>query len=71
MAGMDADLARDTFDRGYAALEAGDFREAIECFTRAIGLKPTAAAVYLMYRRPLSRAEPASSSSTACSRHAP
>jgi serine/threonine-protein kinase len=43
---MDTDLARDQFDRGYAALEADDFHEAIDCFTRAIDLKPTVAAGY-------------------------
>ena len=43
---MDTDMARDQFDRGYAALQADDFHEAVDCFTRAIELKPNVAAGY-------------------------
>ncbi len=38
--------ARDLFDRGHAALAAGDCREALECFNRAITLRPDVAAGY-------------------------
>jgi serine/threonine-protein kinase len=42
---MTAD-ARDLFDRGHAALTAGDALEAVECFGRAIALRPDVAAAY-------------------------
>src|SRR5918995_2239387 len=38
--------ARDLFDRGHAALAANDPREALECFTRAVTLRPDVAAGY-------------------------
>jgi tetratricopeptide (TPR) repeat protein len=38
--------AQALFERGHAALEADDYHEAIECFTRAIALRPTVAAGY-------------------------
>lgn len=38
--------ARDLFDRGHVALAAGDPREAVECFSRAIELRPTVVAGY-------------------------
>jgi len=38
--------ARDLFDRGHAALAANDFAEAVECFARAIALRPDVAAAY-------------------------
>ena len=38
--------ARDLFDRGHAALAANDPREALECFTRAVSLRPDVAAGY-------------------------
>ena len=34
------DDAQDLFTRGHKALDAGDFREAVECFSRAITLRP-------------------------------
>ena len=40
------DLARDLYDRGVAAAEAGDHREAVECFSRAVGHRPDVAAAY-------------------------
>ncbi len=40
------DLARDLYDRGVAAAEGGDHREAVECFTRAVGHRPDVAAAY-------------------------
>lgn len=39
-------LARDLYDRGVAAAEAGDHREAVECFTRAVAHRPDVAAAY-------------------------
>ena len=38
--------AQDLFTRGHKALDAGDFREAIECFSRAIRLSPDVSAGY-------------------------
>lgn len=38
--------ARDLYDRGHAALAANDFAEAVECFSRAIALRPEVAAAY-------------------------
>ncbi len=40
------DLARDLYDRGVAAASAGEHREAVECFTRAIAHRPDVAAAY-------------------------
>ena len=34
------------FDRGHAALQAGDFREAVECFTRSIAIRGDVAVAY-------------------------
>ena len=34
------------YDRGHQSFQTGDFREAVECFTRAIRLKPNVAAGY-------------------------
>ena len=34
------------FERGHAALQAGDFHEAVECLSRAVALRPTVAAGY-------------------------
>jgi len=38
--------AQALFDKGHQRLQEGDFREAVECFTRAIQLKPQVAAAY-------------------------
>ena len=38
--------AQSLFDRGHKSLQSGDFPEAVECFTRAIRLKPNIAAGY-------------------------
>jgi tetratricopeptide (TPR) repeat protein len=38
--------AQSLFDRGHQSLQSGDFPEAVECFTRAIRLKPNIAAGY-------------------------
>ena len=38
--------AQDLFSRGHQAYNGGDFREAIECFSRAIHLRPDVAAPY-------------------------
>ena len=38
--------AQSLFDRGHLSLQSGDFPEAVECFTRAIRLKPNIAAGY-------------------------
>jgi serine/threonine-protein kinase len=38
--------AQDLFTRGHRALDAGDFREAVECFSRAIRLRPNVSDVY-------------------------
>ena len=38
--------AQDLFSRGHKAYNAGDHREAIECFSRAIKLRPDVAAAY-------------------------
>jgi tetratricopeptide (TPR) repeat protein len=38
--------AQDLFSRGHQAYNGGDFREAIECFSRAIQLRPDVAAPY-------------------------
>ncbi|HEV3437511.1 MAG TPA: tetratricopeptide repeat protein [Gemmata sp.] len=38
--------AEDLFSRGHQAYNGGDFREAIECFSRAIRLRPDVAAAY-------------------------
>ncbi len=38
--------AQALFDRGFAALDAGDFHEAVEAFTRAVALDPRVAAGY-------------------------
>ncbi len=40
------DDAQDLFSRGHNAFTGGDYREAIECFSRAIGLRPDVAAAY-------------------------
>ena len=40
------DDAQDLFSRGHKAFTAGDHREAIECFSRAIRLRPDVAAAY-------------------------
>jgi tetratricopeptide (TPR) repeat protein len=45
--------AHDLFDRGHAALAAGDCREALECFNRAITLRPDVAAGYRARARAL------------------
>ena len=45
-ADRNTDDARDLFDRGHAALDAGELPEAVECFTRAIRLRPDVAAAY-------------------------
>lgn len=45
--------ARDLFDRGHAALAAVDPREALECFTRAVALRPDVAAGYRARARAL------------------
>ncbi|HUR53894.1 MAG TPA: tetratricopeptide repeat protein [Gemmataceae bacterium] len=45
-ADRNTDDARDLFDRGHAALDAGEVAEAVECFTRAVRLRPDVAAVY-------------------------
>src|SRR3954469_12978333 len=41
-----ADDAQHLFTRGHTALESGDFPEAVECFSRAIRLRPDVAAGY-------------------------
>ena len=38
--------ARDLYDRGLLAADAGDHTEAVECFTRAIAHRPDVAAAY-------------------------
>jgi tetratricopeptide (TPR) repeat protein len=38
--------AQDLYSRGHTAFSGGDFREAIECFSRAIKLRPDVAAAY-------------------------
>src|SRR5947208_13851484 len=38
--------AQDLFTRGHKALDAGDFREAVECFSRAIRLRPDVSTGY-------------------------
>ena len=45
-ADRNTDDARDLFDRGRTALDTGEFAEAVECFTRAIRLRPDVAAAY-------------------------
>ncbi len=40
------DDAQDLFDRGHRALAAGEFHEAVECFSRAVRLRPDVAAGY-------------------------
>ena len=40
------DDAQDLFTRGHRALDAGDFQEAVECFSRAIRLRPNVSDVY-------------------------
>src|SRR5262249_51794864 len=40
------DDAQDLFSRGHTAYQAGDFREAIECFSRSIRKRPDVAAAY-------------------------
>ena len=40
------DDAQDLFSRGHKAFTAGDHREAVECFSRAIRLRPDVAAAY-------------------------
>src|SRR6478735_1943709 len=41
-----ADDAQDLFSRGHKALSAGQFSEAVECFSRAIRLRPDVSAGY-------------------------
>lgn len=38
--------AQDLFTRGHTALAAGDYQEAVECFSRAIRLRPNVSDVY-------------------------
>lgn len=38
--------AQDLFNRGHSAFSAGDFQEAVECFSRAIRLRPDVSAGY-------------------------
>ena len=38
--------AQDLFSRGHKALDAGDFQEAVECFSRAIRLRPDVSVGY-------------------------
>ena len=38
--------AQDLFSRGHKAYTSGDHREAVECFSRAIRLRPDVAAAY-------------------------
>ena len=38
--------AQALFERGHAALQAGDYHEAVEALTRAIALRPAVAAGY-------------------------
>src|SRR5580698_1915230 len=38
--------AQELFSRGHQAFNGGDFREAIECFSRSIQLRPDVAAPY-------------------------
>lgn len=38
--------AQDLFSRGHTAFNGGDYREAVECFSRAIKLRPDVAAAY-------------------------
>ena len=40
--------AQDLFTRGHRALDARDFPEAVECFSRAIRLRPNVSEVYRM-----------------------
>src|SRR5262245_37216690 len=40
------DDAQDLFSRGHKAYTSGDHREAVECFSRAIKLRPDVAAAY-------------------------
>lgn len=40
------DDAQDLFSRGHKALSEGEYHEAIECFSRAIGLRPEVSAGY-------------------------
>src|SRR4051794_16351718 len=40
------DDAQDLFSRGHTAFSAGDYQEAVECFSRAIRLRPDVSAGY-------------------------
>ena len=40
------DDARDLYNRGHDALAGGEYREAVECFSRAIRLHPDVSAGY-------------------------
>src|SRR5580658_2158543 len=40
------DDAQDLFTRGHKALDAGDYQEAVECFSRAIRLRPNVSDAY-------------------------
>jgi len=40
------DDAQDLFKRGHQALTAGDYQEAVECYSRAIRLRPSDSAGY-------------------------
>lgn len=40
------EAARDLFDRGFTAFQSGDFREAVECYTRLIAEQPRSALAY-------------------------